>query len=147
MGESLWICPGCGRSFRREGQSHYCGEFHTVDQYIEAQDEALRPMLREMRRILRTALPEAEERISWSMPTYWRGRNLLHFAASKKHLGLYPGEEATEVFRDRLAGCNVSKGTIRLSWDKPLPEKLIAEIAGWCRERYEKSPRGKESKS
>ena len=108
----MWTCPKCGRTFAREGQDHYCGKVETVDQYIAEQDEAVRPYLNELRRILRAALPEAKEKISWSMPTYWKGRNIIHFAASKKHLGLYPGGEATEVFADRLKDYDVSKGTI-----------------------------------
>ena len=64
-----------------------------MDEYIAVQDEVLQPRLREVRAILHTAIPDAEERISWSMPTYWKGRNIIHFAASKKHLGLYPGGE------------------------------------------------------
>ena len=99
----MWKCPKCGRSFSREGQDHYCGKIETVDQYIEEQDEKIRPYLNEVRQIIRSAIPEAQEKISWSMPTYWKGRNLIHFAASKKHLGLYPGGEATTVFADKLA--------------------------------------------
>ena len=81
----------------------------------------MQPRLREVRAILRQALPEAEERISWSMPTYWKGRNILHFAASKKHLGLYPGGEAAAVFADELAAYDTSKGTVRLPYGEPLP--------------------------
>ncbi len=76
----------------------------TIDEYIDAQDETVQPRLREVHEILRTAIPDAEERISWSMPTYWKGRNIIHFAASKKHLGLYPGGEATTVFAEELRG-------------------------------------------
>ena len=97
-----------------------------------------RPYLNEVRQILRAALPEAQEKISWSMPTYWKGRNIIHFAASKKHLGLYPGGEATVFFADRLSDYDVSKGTIRLSYTKPLPKELIAEIAVWCYGQYAK---------
>ena len=134
----MWTCPKCGRTFAREGQDHYCGKVGTVDQYIAEQDEAVRPYLNELRRILRAALPEAKEKISWSMPTYWKGRNIIHFAASKKHLGLYPGGEATEVFADRLKDYDVSKGTIRLPYVLPLPEDLIGEIAAWCYKQYAK---------
>ena len=98
----MWKCPKCGRSFKREGQDHYCGKIETVDQYIEEQDETIRPYLNEIRQIICHAIPEAQEKISWSMPTYWKGRNLIHFAASKKHLGLYPGGEATTVFAEKL---------------------------------------------
>ncbi len=133
-----WKCPKCGREFRRENQDHYCGKPQTIDEYIASQNEAVRPKLNEMRAILREALPEAEERMSWSMPTYWKGKNIIHFAASKKHLGLYPGGEATTVFAEELAGTDVSKGTIRLPYDRELPKELIQKIARWCYGEYAK---------
>ena len=115
----MWKCPKCGRTFKNENQSHYCGKApETIDEYILAQNEAVQPRLREIREIFRAAFPDAEERISWSMPTYWKGRNILHFAASKKHLGLYPGGEATTVFAEELKEYDVSKGTIRLPWNQ-----------------------------
>ena len=109
-----------------------------IDAYIAMQDEAVQPRLQEVRGIIHSAIPEAEERISWSMPTFWKGRNLIHFAASKKHLGLYPGDEATRVFAEALKDFDVSKGTIRIPWNRALPETLIREIARWCYEEYRK---------
>ena len=132
----MWICPKCGRTFEKENRRHDCGKPQTIDDYIAQQDEAVRPRLQEMREILRAALPGAEERISWSMPTYWKGRNLIHFAAFKKHLGLYPGGEATAVFAEDLRGYDVSKGAIRLPCGRELPAELIARIARWCLEAY-----------
>lgn len=134
--EMMWKCPKCGREFSRQNQDHYCTKPQTVDEYIAAQDEKVRPKLNEIRTILRKAIPEAEETISWSMPTYRKGRNIIHFAAAKKHLSLYPGGEASEVFADELAGFSVSKGTIRFPYDQPLPEELITKIAVWCFEQY-----------
>ena len=135
---AMWKCPKCGREFARQEQQHYCGKPETIDAYIEAQDEAVQPRLREVRALLHAAIPEAEERMSWSMPTLWRGRNIIHFAASKKHLGLYPGGEATTVFAEALKGWDVSKGTIRIPWNRELPEALIRSIARWCYEQYRK---------
>ena len=86
--------------------------------------------------MIRGAIPEAEETISWSMPTYRKGRNIIHFAAARKHVGLYPGEEAVARFAEELAGYEVSKGTIRLPYDRPLPADLIRRIAGWCFENF-----------
>ena len=134
----MWKCPKCGREFNRRDQDHYCTKPETIDAYIALQEEALRPRLREVRDILRAALPEAEERVSWSMPTYWKGRNLIHFAASKKHLGLYPGGEATAVFAEELKDYDVSKGTIRIPWDRKPPAELIRKIARWCLSQYAK---------
>ena len=129
-----WKCPKCGREFAKQNQDHYCIKPQNVDEYIAAQDEAVQPKLREIRGILRSELPDALEKISWSMPTYWKGRNLIHFAASKKHLGLYPGDEATAAFAEELKDFDVSKGTIRLPYDRELPGELIRKIARWCRD-------------
>ena len=131
-----WKCPKCGREFARENQDHYCVKPRTIDEYIEAQEETVRPRLHEIRAVIRGAIPEAEETISWSMPTYRKGRNIIHFAAARKHVGLYPGEEAVARFAEELDGYEVSKGTIRLPYDRPLPEDLIRRIAGWCFENY-----------
>lgn len=131
-----WKCPKCGREFARENQDHYCVKPRTIDEYIEAQEETVRPRLHEIRAVIRGAIPEAEETISWSMPTYRKGRNIIHFAAARKHVGLYPGEEAVAWFAEELDGYEVSKGTIRLPYDRPLPADLIRRIAGWCFENY-----------
>ncbi|MBQ4251754.1 MAG: DUF1801 domain-containing protein [Erysipelotrichaceae bacterium] len=133
-----WKCPRCGREFSRQDQPHYCGKPTTVDEYIAAQDEAVQPRLREIRAIFRQALPEAEECLSWSMPTYRKGRNIIHFAAQKKHVGIYPGGEATAVFADELQGFDVSKGTIRLPYDQEVPGELLIKIALWCWKAYSK---------
>ncbi len=134
----MWKCPGCGRSFARRDQQHFCGKPQTIDEYIDAQDETVQPVLRQLRESLRAALPDAEERISWSMPTFWKGRNLIHFAAQKHHIGLYPGDEAVGALAEELAEYDVSKGTIRLPRDRELPAALITGIAQWCRDQYGK---------
>lgn len=70
------------------------------------------------------------------MPTYWKDHNIIHFAAQKKHIGLYPGPEAVEFFSEKLkqGGLKFSKGSIQIPYSKELPLKLISEIADWCRE-------------
>ena len=128
-------CPKCGREFSRQSQDHYCIKPQSVDEYIAAQDETIQPKLNEIRTVLRSALPDAEERISWSMPTYRKDHNIIHFAAQKKHIGLYPGPEAVAYFSGRLdqAGLLYSKGSIQIPYSDDLPLELIAEIANWCR--------------
>ena len=132
----MWKCPKCGRTFKNENQIHYCGKApETVDEYILAQDEAIRGHLERVRNVLRAALPDAVEKISWSMPTWWKDHNIIHFAAAKKHIGLYPGPEAVTHFAEKLdqAGCKYSKGSIQIPYSDELPLDLIAEIADWCR--------------
>jgi uncharacterized protein YdhG (YjbR/CyaY superfamily) len=104
----------------------------TIEGYIALQAEDVQPRLREVYAAIRSALPSATEKISWQMPTFWQGRNLIHFAAFKKHIGLYPGGEATTVFADKLTDYKTSKGGIQLPNNKPLPLELIGEIAIWC---------------
>ena len=62
----------------------------------------------------------------------------IHFAASKSHLGIYPGEEAIVAFADELSEYSVSKGTIRVPYGEPLTAELIDKVARWCYEKYSK---------
>lgn len=129
---SMWKCPQCGREFKKKGQSHYCGEKpKTIDEYILSQDADKQDELQHIRQVLHSALPEAEERIFWSMPTYWKNHNILHFAASKQHIGLYPGPSAVMHFAEDLQGYKTDKGTIRIPYGK-IDDVLIEKIAKWC---------------
>lgn len=130
----MWKCPKCGREFKKNEQSHYCGEKpKNIDEYIQAQDEEKQGDLQYLRQILRDALPEAEERISWSMPTFWKKHNILHFAASKNHIGFYPGPAAVEQFAEELKDYETNKGTIRIPYGK-IDAVLIRKMARWCLE-------------
>ena len=131
----MWTCPKCGRTFKKQGQNHYCGDApQTVEEYITSQPEEVRQFLTDIRAAIRAALPEAEERIAWSMPTFWKQYNIIHFAASKNHVGLYPGPEAVREFAERLEGYKTSKGTIQLPYNRPVPVELISDLARWCYE-------------
>jgi uncharacterized protein YdhG (YjbR/CyaY superfamily) len=119
--------------FKNRNQDHYCGEpAKTIDEYIAAQAQSVQPLLNQVRDTLRAALPDAQEKIAWSMPTYWNKHNIIHFAAFTKHIGLYPGEKAMEHFASRLTEYKTSKGAVQLPYSKPLPLELIEEIAKWC---------------
>jgi predicted N-acetyltransferase YhbS/uncharacterized protein YdhG (YjbR/CyaY superfamily) len=105
-----------------------------VDEYIGKQPQHIQQLLRRVRSTIKTAEPDAIEKISYQMPTYWQGKNLIHFAAQKNHLGIYPGVEATAHFMPRLHRYRTSKGAIQFPY-KTLGEeqiRLIAEIAAWC---------------
>lgn len=69
----MWKCPKCGRSFKNENQHHFCGKApETIDEYINAQDNSIRDQLQNVREAIRDELSNATEKISWSMPTYWK---------------------------------------------------------------------------
>ena len=129
----MWKCPKCGRTFKNTNQDHYCGKAPvTIGEYIERQPEEVQPYLQQMNQAIKAAIPDTKEKISWSMPTYWKKHNLIQFAAFKKHIGLYPGPEAVAVFADRLTEYKTSKGAIHFPYSEPLPLELIAEITKWC---------------
>ncbi len=134
----MWKCPRCQRVFARTEQGHFCGKPKDIEEYIMSQDEEARERLRVIRRIIGEAIPEAAEKISWSMPTYWKGRNIIHFAAAKRHVGIYPGEEAVAAFAGRLEGYSMDKGTVRIGNDQRVPEDVLRDMAKWCLEKYGK---------
>lgn len=105
--------------------------FTNIDEYIDGAPAEFQAMLTDLRDIIRAAAPDATEKISYQMPTFWQGRNLIHFAAMKSHVGLYPGGEAVAHFADRLGDYVTSKGTIRLPLDRPVDRDLITDIVRW----------------
>lgn len=109
-----------------------------IDEYIEAQREEIRPVLKNVRRVIREVFPEAREVIAWQMPTWRMKTNLIHFAAQKKHLGLYPGPDAVEHFAGTLKeqGYRYSKGAVQFPYDR-VPEDLIREIVEYVRREAE----------
>jgi uncharacterized protein YdhG (YjbR/CyaY superfamily) len=135
----MWKCPKCQRAFDTEPPHHFCDSgAATIEEYIRGQAEEAQPRLREVYAVLKAALPDALEKISYRMPTFWQGRNLIHFAAFARWIGLFPGGTATTVFAGRLTGYHTTKGGIRLPYHKPLPVDLITDIAVWCGEHNAK---------
>ncbi len=107
---------------------------NVITEYIEAQDTAIKPQLRLVYTAIHSVLPDAVEKISYGMPTFWKGHNLIHFAAQKKHIGLYPGPEAVEHYKEFLDELELkySKGAIQIPYDQYIPVELIRSIAEWC---------------
>ncbi|MDY5584397.1 MAG: DUF1801 domain-containing protein [Arcanobacterium sp.] len=109
-----------------------------IQTYIKQQNVENQPRLNLVYETIRNLIPEAEERISWGMPTFWQGRNIIHFANAKNHLGIYPGPRAVEEFLPKLTAYKTSKGAIQLPHSADLPLELISEITLWCYENYRK---------
>jgi len=102
--------------------------FHSIDEYIETFPEDIQKLLEEIRATIKAAAPDAEEKISYQMPTFFLNGNLIHFAAFKNHIGLYPTPSGTKAFKRELSIYQGAKGSVRLPIDKPLPLKLISRI-------------------
>lgn len=85
-------------------------------------------VLENIRRIIQKKAPKAEEKISYGIPTYSLQGNLIHFAAFKKHIGLYPTPKTQEAFQRELAPYKTGKGSIQFPLDRPIPYDLIEKI-------------------
>ncbi len=135
----MWKCPKCEREFKNAEQNHFCGIINTIDDYIADQTVEVQPLLKAIRDTIHTAAPEATEKISWRMPTFWQGENIIHFAAFKNHIGIFPGGEAVGVFEKRLTEYKTSKGTIQFPLNKPIDHNLIADIVHWRLEQVKRN--------
>ncbi len=110
-----------------------------IDAYIRMFPHEVQVMLSSLRQTIREAAPEAEETISYQMPTFKQNGALVHFAAYKKHIGFYPTPSGIEAFKEELSAYEGSKGTVRFALDKPLPLDLVSEIVKFrVRENLEK---------
>jgi uncharacterized protein YdhG (YjbR/CyaY superfamily) len=99
-----------------------------IDEYIAGFPRDVQQILQKIRTTIRRAAPQAEEAISYQMPTFRLEGNLVHFAAFKNHIGLYPTPSGTEKFREELSPYQTGKGSIRFPLDKPIPYGLIGRI-------------------
>lgn len=104
------------------------GKFTSIDEYIATFPADIQSILEELRAAIRAAAPDAEEKISYQMPTFAQQGNLVHFAAHPHHIGFYPTPSAIEAFRDELAVYESSKGAVRFPIEQPLPLGLIRRI-------------------
>jgi uncharacterized protein YdhG (YjbR/CyaY superfamily) len=102
--------------------------FVSIDEYIATFPEEIQKILEELRATIKAAAPEAEEKISYQMPTFALKGNLVHFAAFKNHIGLYPTPSGTQAFKRELSIYQGAKGSIKFPIDKPLPLELIRKI-------------------
>ena len=99
-----------------------------IDEYIAGFPPDVQELLEKVRLTIRTAAPDAEEKISYQIPTFTLKGNLVHFAAYKNHIGFYPASSGIQAFKQELSIYEGFKGTVRFPLDKPIPFDLISEI-------------------
>ncbi len=101
----------------------------SMDKYLASFPEEIRKKLEEMRAAIKAAAPDAEEMISYQMPTFdMNGRHLVHFSAWKNHIGLYPIPSGDAAFQKEISPYKGAKSSLKFPMDKPLPLKLIRKI-------------------
>ncbi|MBP1908493.1 iron chaperone [Methanolobus bombayensis] len=103
-------------------------KFYDIDGYVSMFPENVQNKLEELRMAIRETAPEAEETISYKMPTFRLNGILVHFAAYKNHIGFYPNPSGIAAFKDELSGYKHAKGSIQFPIDEPLPIDLIKRI-------------------
>ena len=103
-------------------------DFKTIDEYIGAQPDEIRLILRKVRSAIQDSAPEATEKMSYGMPTFFLQGNLVHFAANKHHLGFYPAPSGLQAFPMEIAKYKSSKGAVQFPYNQPIPYDLIKEI-------------------
>lgn len=120
--------------------------FTTVDEYIALHPKAVQKKLKELRAAIKSAAPQAVEKISYQMPAYALHGNLVYFGAYKTHIGFYPAPRGIEAFKDQLAKYEGAKGTVKFPLDKPLPLALIKKIVKFRAAENMKKAEGKKKR-
>ncbi len=100
----------------------------TIDEYIVTFPKNVGDILNKIRETIKEAAPDAEETISYQIPTFKLNGNLVHFAAFKNHIGFYPTPSGSEAFKKELSIYKLGKGSVQFPFDKPIPFSLIKKI-------------------
>ena len=104
-------------------------DYNNIDEYILTFPVETQTLLQEIRAAIRKAAPDATEAISYQMPTLkLNGKNLVHFAGYKNHIGFYPVPSGMEAFKKELSSFKQGKGSVQFPVDMPLPLDLVSEI-------------------
>lgn len=102
--------------------------FKSIDEYILQFPHEVQEKLKTLRMVIKESAPDAEEKMSWQMPTFVLHGNLVHFAAYKNHIGFYPAPSAIGAFSQELSEYKGAKGSVQFLLDKPMPYELIRKI-------------------
>jgi uncharacterized protein YdhG (YjbR/CyaY superfamily) len=102
--------------------------YRSIDEYIAMFPADIQAKLEAVRATVHAAAPDAEERISYLMPTFYLKGNLVHFAALKSHIGFYPTPSGIEAFADESSQYKSTKGAMQFPIDQPMPLELISRI-------------------
>jgi len=107
-----------------------------VDEYVASLPDDARPVMEEVRSLVHRLVPEVEETISYQMPTFvLDGRALVHVAAWKKHLGLYPLPPMESELTAQVEPYRGAKDAMQLRYDRPVPYDLVEQVVGVLLER------------
>lgn len=111
-----------------------------IDEYIGTFPNDVQEILEKIRATIQKAAPDANEKISYSMPAFEQNGIVVYFAAFKNHIGLYALPSGHETFREELSKYKSGKGSVQFPLDQPMPFDLIAKIVKFrVKENLEKT--------
>jgi uncharacterized protein YdhG (YjbR/CyaY superfamily) len=138
----LWKSSGSNGKICSGGIPIDAKGFASIDEYIASHPQEIQRLLQALRATIRAAAPDAEEKISYQMPTFYLHGNLVHFAAFKNHIGFYPAPQGIETFKEELSRYKGAKGSVQFPLDQPLPLDLVRRIVEYrAAENIEKAAR------
>jgi uncharacterized protein YdhG (YjbR/CyaY superfamily) len=100
----------------------------TIDEYIAMYPDNIQNILEKLRQAIKESAPQAEEAISYRIPTFRLNGNLVHFGAFEDHIAFFPTPSGKEAFKKELSKYKGGKGTIQFPLDKPIPFDLVRRI-------------------
>ena len=99
----------------------------TIDEYVAQYPPKVRAILRRIRTTIRKAVPDAEERIAYRMPSFALHGALVYFGGFKEHIGFFPPVRDAQLKRETAVYAG-EKGNLRFRYDEPIPYELISRI-------------------
>lgn len=99
-----------------------------IDRYIVGYPEDIQKLLKQIRTVIKTTAPKADEKLNYGIPTFTLNGNLVHFGAYKNHIGFYPAPSGIKAFNKGLSIYKGAKDSVQFPFNEPLPLKLIEQI-------------------
>lgn len=119
-------------------------KFSDIDDYLASASPQAKPILEEIRRLVKRTVPEARERISYQIPCFRLRRNFIYFAAFKHHIGIFPPLAGGTDLDEALRPYRGAKGNLRFPLDEPMPYELIERLVQALARQSEGGPEASE---
>ncbi|MBK9927444.1 MAG: DUF1801 domain-containing protein [Anaerolineales bacterium] len=100
----------------------------TIDEYIADFPKEVQDILNRIRTTVRNEAPDAEETITYGIPTFTLKVNLVHFAGFESHIGFYPTPSGIKKFKKEISAYKWAKGSVQFPLNQPIPYELIRKI-------------------
>ena len=110
----------------------------SIDEYIGQYPQDVQQILNQIRAVIKEEAPQAVEKISYGLPTFYQNGNLVHFGVHTHHIGFYPTPSGMEAFKEELSGYKGAKGSVQFPLNQPMPYELIRRMVKFRTEETKK---------